>query len=261
MNPTTSPSNREAAHLLDTVRELMKHRKLKYRDISKALSVSLPTVKRIFSGGDISISRLAQISEWLGLSLFELVEQSKRKRPEQFQFTDKQEEFFARHPQYLAYLFAIYQGELTPEEIEKRNSISKRSTQRYLKKLEQLGLLERLPGGKVRALMSGSVYWDDHGVLGQTFSRRMIEALSARALSKLGDPGDLHLALTGWRLTQKDYDGLKQDWDELSIKYRQISNLNTKTLPKSQLKHLSTMFIADFWDAKVFSTVMELRED
>jgi transcriptional regulator with XRE-family HTH domain len=246
----------ETERLVATLKQLMKKQGYRYQDLAAALKLSLPTVKRVLSGADISLERLLAICGWLGISLSDLVEMSKSSEAELFRFTEDQEKFFSSNPSYLAYLYSLYSGKLSPSEIQRKYNLSPVSTRKYLRQLEKLGLIELLTPDRVRVLIRGVITWDDRGVLGRTFSTRMIRQLCERAISS--DSKHLHTILMGWTLTEENYQEMKKEFSDLAAKYRQVSKLNSKLKNREQMIFISFVAIADAWDDEIFRTIVNV---
>lgn len=247
----------ETTVLLETVKALLRKKGVTYGALAKELGLSLPAVKRTMNSPAIPLGRLEAICDVIGISLADAATLARGSGHENFYFTEAQERFFAREPHYLAYLFEVL--ELSPAEIEKKHGISPKSTRRYLRKLEELGLLEVHPGDKIKTQIRGAVFWDDDGILGATFSRSMLRNISAHAEKKLGAPGDLHLAMHGWNLNALQYTEFRREYEELARKYRDLSTFNRKALGRRDTKYVSAMFVSDYWEDPFFREVKELR--
>ncbi len=245
--PMRNPKTRtESEAILAAAKVLLRKQKRTYEDLAKHLGLSLPSVKRAMNSPNLPLHRMLEICEFLGFTLSELLAFARRDGSEGFRFTPEQENFFADHPHFLAYFFEVL--EHTPAEIEKKHGISRRATHVYLKKLESMGLVELHPGDVVKHQVRGAIHWDDHGRLGQRFSRSMIEGFAAHALAKLGAPEKMIIELQGWTLTESEFTEWKRKYRELVGEFRQISVFNRKARKKSETRYVSAMMVADFWE-------------
>jgi DNA-binding Xre family transcriptional regulator len=133
----------------EAVKHVMKAQNKSYGELAEYLEVSLPTVKRFMSKEELSLSRLLQICAWLEVGIGDLEKLIlSGDESERVQFTEAQERFLAQNPSYLSFLFQLYADE-TPDGIQKKYGISKKSCDLYLLRLERLDLLT-LKAGKVR---------------------------------------------------------------------------------------------------------------
>lgn len=250
-------SDFEARRLLTTVKKVMTSRKLKYRDLAREMAVSLPTVKRLMNNNEIRLNQLLQICRWLDLTLPELLEQAET-GAHIFKFSPEHELFFSKFPSHLAYLFELYNGHLTPNEIQKKHGISTRSTRRYLKCLRKMDLIDILPGDQIKFLIEGSIAWSDQGKLGQVFSKNMIESFSRRATEETAGPNTVVTFLNGWSWTKNNHEEFQFELKELLRKFHQSSLYNRKILKPSDYKQFSSMILVDEWEHDLFTKIAEI---
>lgn len=127
--------------LKDAIKSVLKQQKKTYDDLAEELEISVPTVKRILTKEEMGLSRLLQICDYLKISLTELEKiANHNKNTVTNRFTEKQEEFLAKNPNYLTFLLMMY-SDLSPEEIMKQTKIDDKSLKLYLLRLEKLDLI------------------------------------------------------------------------------------------------------------------------
>lgn len=133
----------------DAVKTVMKTQNRSYAELADHLEVSLPTVKRFMSKEELSVSRLLEICAWLEVGIADLEQIIlSDSDSERAQFTEAQEKFLAQNPNYLSFLFQLYAAG-TPDVIQKKYGITKKSCDLYLLRLEKMDLL-KLRAGKVK---------------------------------------------------------------------------------------------------------------
>lgn len=250
------PGKTESQLVLEALKVLLKQQKRNYRELARHLGLSVPSVKRAMNSPDTPLSRVEEIASFLGLTLFEALTLGKKESVEEFHFTPEQEEFLATHPHYYAYF--DYVVKISPAEIEKQFGISRRSTHLYLKKLEQMGLLELHPGDVVKTRVRGPIMWDDHGPLGRVFSKAMVLNMAARAAEKIGAPGGMLLELTGWKLTPAEYEDFKRNYQDLLKRFQSTSAFNKRAKNQNASLSISTAMIADEWKDPFQLKVIEI---
>lgn len=243
--------------LAGTLRRLLKRRGLLYKDLAKAWDVSLPTVKRVMASGDLSLERLTIACELVGVSFFQLVDLSRDTEDEAVRFTPEQEDVFAAEPHLLAYFMALNRG-ATPAEIAAKHDLDARSTQRYLRRLEAIGLVERLTEGKVKLRRHGAnIMWDNRGPIGRYYARKFVDAMATRALAGLDDAtDDSKLRLGSRALSAAQSAELERELDALLDKYRRLSMLNGVGARHGEaLEPLSYALIFERWRDDVFEAI------
>jgi transcriptional regulator with XRE-family HTH domain len=63
----------QISQLTVTIKQCLKAAGLTYRDVAKALDLSEPSVKRLLANGRLTVERLAQLCELLGMTMAELL--------------------------------------------------------------------------------------------------------------------------------------------------------------------------------------------
>lgn len=174
----------------EDVKELMDVVKLKARalgvtqaELATRSNVSLPTLKRWLNGVGISVDNLLTMLKALGLTLEEVASTLPSTNPASFYYSDEQENFLSENLQYLSYFDHLIQG-WTPKKIERVHQLSARSTQRYLKVLEEIGLIQRLPSGKVKLEVQGEPIWREQGILATKLKELAVNEFTTQTLSK-----------------------------------------------------------------------------
>ncbi len=135
-----------SAQLKEALKKQLKLKGLTYTDMAAHLKVSEVTVKRMMSKEEIPLSRFLAICEWLEINLTELEKLANYNNlHEVVRFTAEQEKFLAKNPNYLAFLFQLYTDD-TPEQIQKNFSLTQKSLNLYLIRLENLNLIKKVAG-------------------------------------------------------------------------------------------------------------------
>lgn len=175
------------------VQTQMKRRKLKYRDLARTLDLSIPSIKRLMSQGDISATRLTQIANWLGLNFFELCRQAHSFGRDNQRYTLRQEEFLAANP-LSAYIFIRLMTECTVKEIAHRLDMDLDQIRPHLLKLDKIGLVTYWSDVDCKVKQNGPFLWKANGPLEKTYIRRFAEVIVKKSLehvkSNRFDPDD-----------------------------------------------------------------------
>jgi len=96
----------EIVQLIATIKRELKAQDLTYRDAARALSLSEPSVKRLFSSERFTVERLVQISQFLGFTLTEILQESSFSVPQLSTLTESQEAQLVSNGKLL--LVAVY---------------------------------------------------------------------------------------------------------------------------------------------------------
>lgn len=233
----------ETRQIQSNLKALLKKRGYSYDFLARELGVSLPTVKRTLSAPDITLNRLSKICNSLGVQLHEFLEISRTADGDLYCFTAEQELFFAKNPGYLYYLLALYGSRKTPADLEKICGLNKRSTYKYLAKLSEMKLIRMLPQNRVRVMITGLIGWSEDGLLGKSISNKRIQSMADGAMAR--NAPSLYTELSGRRLTEKQYEEMKEELRALTAKYRRISKVNMISRGSSELNGYRVLIVAD----------------
>ena len=132
-----------SSDLKQAIKLVMKQQGKSYEDLAQQLNISLVSVKRIMSKEELNMSRFVEICNWLEINLADLEKIARYEQAHQkIRFTEKQEDFLAKNPEYLSFLFNLYTDE-TPEKIQKKFGLTKKSLDLYLLRLEKYDLVKK----------------------------------------------------------------------------------------------------------------------
>jgi transcriptional regulator with XRE-family HTH domain len=164
--------DRQFPLLMDNLKLQLKAQGLRQRDIAERLGVGLATVKRWLSGDGLTTRRLEDLCDLAKIELFELVEMAAHNHSGKAErFTPTQERALGRDPRLFFIFFSLLNG-WPPEECERELRISHQRMQDELKILVRLGLIDLLPGGRIRLLTARNVSWRKDGPVAKHFEAR-----------------------------------------------------------------------------------------
>lgn len=216
MNHSSSNQSRD---IMQALQRVCKSQGLTQVRISDYLGVSLPTVKRWFSGHGVSLDVFNQLLALTGTSFEDLAALVATASAETFQYTIKQEEFLAEHLGHLAYFDQLINGH-SPNSIKRKHRLTDHSQRRYLKDLDAIGLIERHPGDEIVVVPKGAPKWRPNGPLDRAVGSLAVSTFIEESGS---DAVTLHLH----KYSDEDRIKIKQMIDELSS-YAQRANRRAK---------------------------------
>jgi DNA-binding Xre family transcriptional regulator len=177
-------------NLMFALKEILKKRGIKYLDLAQKMGMSESSIKRIMNASDGQLSKIEEICEFLGVTLFDLMELVQKEEVESYDLTKEQEKFFYNNPHYLDFFFLLYENSMPLSEIKEKFKLTKKSVGLYLKKLEQLGLLELHPYDEIKFLVKGSLSIGAGSILASQFSKRSLEHVTKYIVEGLGEDGN-----------------------------------------------------------------------
>lgn len=158
----------ELNSLLATIKKLLKQRGMTYRELSRALEVSEPTVKRMFATGSLSVARLAQLGGILGLSMAELTQMAAERRP-RIHSLGMQDETLLVSDTKLLLVAVCALNHWTMSDILAAYEISEAECIQRLVRLDRLGLIQLLPDNRIRLVIARDFDWQPQGPIRRFF--------------------------------------------------------------------------------------------
>ena len=216
----------EPERLLEALKAILKERALSYSILAAELGVSLPTIKRLLNKTTIPLSRLLEICTIAEVTLGELVERSESMTPTHNFFTEEQDALFAAKPEMMHFFGELFHERRRPSQIARRHKLTKLSVERYLSKLENVGLLERQPGGKVKFRISAPIGFAPRSkVLRQSQAAFMGSIIDEviNAKPKEGNPRGCFAVMKPLALTKRHYLAMIDELTKVVDRYSYLS--------------------------------------
>ncbi len=140
-------ASKELAHLL---KKNLKSQKMTYRELAKKIGLSESGLKKIFAADDTSFNRLVQIAGALGLQISDLLNELDQTQMRKVQFSEKQQDFFLKNLDCFSFFMKLVVERHPVEDIQKEFSLGSAQTFKYLRNLDELGLIQLLPKDKIK---------------------------------------------------------------------------------------------------------------
>ncbi len=175
--------------LLVTLKRALATAQLNYRQLAERIGMSESGVKKLLTGDDISLSRLQQICDAIGVSLVDVIEASRHEAIRDVELSHDQQCYFLDHPATFAFFWRLFVERRSVAEIKRRDGLSNAQARRHLSALSRLGLLELGAGDRIRLRDDDLVRWSDRGPLMDHLNQRWSVELVEECLARLrGDP-------------------------------------------------------------------------
>jgi len=155
----------------------LRERGLTYAAVATKLDLSIASVKRLFSGGDLSLKRVDLICELLETGLAEVLARA-RDRPAGDQLTQAQEQEIVSDPRLFLIAWLIL-NRAPLEDIVRLYTFTEREVLRHFYKLDQLKVIELQPGNRVRLLVSRHFSWRADGPVQRYIHQKLLREFTA----------------------------------------------------------------------------------
>ena len=194
----------ESAAMLAALRRALRAAGWTAKRIAAQFSASEASAKRWLAGRGLTLARLDQLAALAGLTLGELAEAAGHPARGLAQELTLAQEQALSEDSVLSLLFMVIVGGEPWEDFARDFDISGQAIEAALARLEKLALIDRLPGGRVRALLDRTALWRK-APLRERFETQMkrqflemdfadLSAVYASEVVKLSDAGAARLA-------------------------------------------------------------------
>ena len=137
-------------YILKTLKTILKSKKLTYKILAEKIGISEAGIKKMFVSGDLTLSRLILICDLLHISLSDLIQASQNRTITQLKFNQQQINYFSKYPHYFSFFLKLCAEDGDTKDIVEKYQLTEKSTWKYLKKLDELKLIQLLPDNKVQ---------------------------------------------------------------------------------------------------------------
>jgi transcriptional regulator with XRE-family HTH domain len=219
----TNTVSTEIVQLVATIKRQLKAQGLTYKEVGRALKLSEASVKRIFASERFTVSRLAQVGQLLGFTLAELLQESTSSLPPLETLTREQEtQLISDDKLLLVAVCSLNHWSLT--DITDVYQITKTDAVKRLRILDRLGLIELLPGDRIRRRAKRDFDWIPDGPIRSFFSKQGLTDF----LTGPFDPTDESLDFAHGMLTASAQTELKLELRRLRSK---LVTLHEQSVP------------------------------
>jgi transcriptional regulator with XRE-family HTH domain len=189
--PADDPLDNEAGALLAALRRALRATGWTQARLTEELGVGSATVKRWLHGRGLSFHTLHRLCRLADTTLAELASDSRVNAQESDHLTLAQEEALTQDANLSTIFFLIVNG-WPPSEATEAFHIPPDLVEQHVGRLVRLALIDRLPGGRVRARLSPSHAWQ-RAPMRRHFERHLKQLF---ATTDYGDPATIFGAET-----------------------------------------------------------------
>ena len=215
-------SKSEPQIMLELLRELLRKRGLRYREIAQNLGVTERTVTRWFSTDRIDTRTVDQLCELAGISFFNLCElAANRVENRESRLSVSQEQSLADDP-LLRYLFSQILRGWSAAELGREADIPQSDLVAALIRLERLGLIALLPGNEIQLRTAVDIDWAPNGPVTKSTNQWLNWVLDA---ADVGEP-DAAWAVDALKLSANSLAQLKAKFHQLRQDARDLSDVD-----------------------------------
>jgi DNA-binding CsgD family transcriptional regulator len=245
----------ESERIRSALKEVLDKKGIRYKEIAKALSLSVPRFKTLMSKGNLSLERVMKICDFLDMSFYDLTDLARNKMSENQQYlTEEQESYLLKHPSAARYYIEIMNGK-SPEQIARVFGLTERSDKHYLSTMEMMGLIQKR--GKRIKLKNGVPLGPRPGgalanyllrSYSATVPRLVKSEISILAESQNSQIKTGSFRCSGFNLSRKSRQNLKRDLEEIWNKYLLIEHLEYDGDEEQDVRPMTLMILCKEYD-------------
>ena len=158
--------------LVETLKLALKSHGKTYRDVALALDLSEASVKRLFATNSLSLRRLDEICQLMGMEISDLVSLMATRLATTRELSEAQERDIVADSKLLLVVVCVL-NKLTFEEILEEYTISESLLIQKLARLDRLRIIELLPKNRIKLLISSNFSWRENGPIQQFFHAKV----------------------------------------------------------------------------------------
>jgi DNA-binding Xre family transcriptional regulator len=165
--------------LIDALKRLLKGRGMTYAQLAAKIDLSEASVKRMFSQQTMTLARLEEICQALGIGLTELVEHARPEREPLSELSEEQEEELVSDPRLFLTLYLAL-NRWREEDVLRRYTFTKPEWVGLLVRLDRMGIIELQPDNRAKLLTARNFRWRENGPVMRLFAKKLIPEFFAR---------------------------------------------------------------------------------
>jgi len=238
--------------LLSVLKKSLKARNLTYVDVANALDLSEPSIKRMFSDGNISLVRLDQICTLMDMDISDVVKVLENEFNEITQISIEHEQALCADPKLLVCAFLVTNGwkyneilahyEYTPHELVQ-----------YLATLDKLRIIELMPRNRIKLIISSRFTWNKNGPIQQFFEQKLVKDFLQSKFQKPTEMNEFLIAM----LTDDSTKKIREAMEKVAAYFRDQNQQNVhQSIEKRKI--IGVQLALRSWKPTVFD---ELRKD
>jgi len=240
--------------IVETLKRVLKARGMTYAELARALHVSTPTVKRLFSEHSFTLDRLEQILKVLEVDFYDLAKMSRATNGSGGELSAEQEAALARDARLFS-IFWLITNEWRFEEIAAEFRISAAQLTGYYARLHKLGLIDWRPGNVARLRVPKHYVWRRGGPLRKAYGLKVVtEFMRAR----FDSPVDA-FHFEALELTSESAVVLKRRLERVAAEINELVETDAAAPAKRRIA-LGVLLAARPWSISIVDTLREVPE-
>ena len=235
--------------LLNIVKKSLKARNLTYLDVANALDLSEPSIKRMFSDGNISLRRLDQVCTLMDMDIFDVIKALESEIKQTTEISIAHENALCADPKLLVCAFLVTNG-WKYNEILSHYCYTPEELVQYLATLDKLKIIELFPRNRIKLLISARFAWNKNGPIQTFFEKHLIDDFLN---DKFDGPLEMNEFLTAM-LTEDSTKKIYDNFEKMVVYFRDQNQQNvTQSIEKRKI--VSVQLAVRSWKPSMFDSI------
>jgi transcriptional regulator with XRE-family HTH domain len=239
--------------LIEELKRFLKSQGITYAALARRVDLSESSIKRMLAKQSLSLRRLEQICNAVGIEISDLTDLLNERREYLTELSPQQEEALLADPKLLLMTYLLINGWPLPA-ITEHFDVDEREAERLLIRLHRARIIELLPMNRVRLLTARNFAWRHDGpvqkFVTQQVQSEFLDASFAGAGERFRFVGGM-LSKAGLAQMQQSIDRIAREFDELARR--------DAALPLSERHGCGAVFAIRPWEFSVFARLRRQR--
>lgn len=235
------------------LQKLLKQHRLSYRDIAENWKLSESSVKRIMSSGDLSLERLIQLSDLMGIQLSELM-QLIEGPPTFLVMSTAQDELLSKNPDLIYFYIRLTAGD-DIDHFAEVHQIPIKTCWQMAYALDKVGLIEIHKNNRIKLGNKGPHFFKADGdvlkkIYPHFFKTMFYHFINENKIrSPIDKTSDHYARPFELYMTDNSYKKFLEEAARLLMKYRDVAKNESNTEDFSDLKAVAGCILIDQFNA------------
>ncbi len=241
--------------LVQTLKRTLRAARITYADIADHLAMSEANVKRLFATQSFTLQRLETICEMMNMDLGDLFSLLESERQRIRHLSRQQEQELVADAKLLLVAVSV-RNQMNFEQIVSRYRFSEPEAIQHLAHLDRLGIIDLLPGNRMKLLIDEHFEWLPDGPI-ERFYQQQIQGpfLDARFNAEI----ELRQFEFGL-LSESASRAMIRKLRDLALEFTELHRADAQ-LPLNQRYNMGLLIAMRPWELSVFKPLMREESD
>ena len=212
----------ETKDVMNHLKEIMKMKKVTYKEMAHHLRLSESGMKKIMQARDLSFSRLQEITQYLEINVVDLMAHISDPKILEGRFSPEVEQFFVKSPEKFDFYWKLVVERTPLREVQKEWNLKDAELYKWLRELDQLNLIQWQKGDNIKLPARQMTRWVGRGPLTEKIQRQWAHDLVDDSYVQ-NTVGASTYRLRYLKITRKTKAELQKAIEELELEFLQRS--------------------------------------